>query len=196
MNLGNFSLRNLKQRDIAIIFIVLSIIGGVLWYFFMYQPTRDEIAGLTAEIEDLDRRIQQGEEAVRNLEDLRLTVAELEQDRREFLAQLPLESEIANLIDQLRLSASDSDVLITNFSQGGSNTEIDDVRVIGFNVATQATFFETMTILGLLEDLQRFTKINQVSLTTNEDSIVNPELNSNYNFEIFVFTGTDPGEPR
>ncbi len=30
MNLGSFSLRNLRQRDIAIIFIVLSIVGGVL----------------------------------------------------------------------------------------------------------------------------------------------------------------------
>ncbi len=152
MNLGSFSLRNLKQRDIAIIFIVLSIIGGVLWYFFMYQPTRESITVLSTQIEDLDRRIRQGEEAVRNLEDLRLKVAELEQDRRNFLAQLPLESEIENLIDQLRFSASESDVLITNFSQGSSNVDIDDVRAIGFTISSLATFFETMTFLGFLED--------------------------------------------
>ncbi len=152
MNLGSFSLRNLKQRDIAIIFIVLSIIGSVLWYFFMYQPTRENITVLSTQIEDLDRRIRQGEEAVRNLEDLRLKVAELEQDRRNFLAQLPLESEIANLIDQLRFSASESDVLITNFSQGSSNVDIDDVRAIGFTISSLATFLETMTFLGFLED--------------------------------------------
>ena len=162
----------------------------------MYQPTRENIVVLSTQIEDLDRRIRQGEEAVRNLEDLCLTVAELEQDRRNFLAQLPLESEIANLIDQLRFSASESDVLITNFSQGSGNVDIEDVRAIGFTISSLATFFETMTFLGFLEDLQRFTKINQVSLSAGDGLTANPQLSANYNFIVYVFTGTDPGEPR
>ena len=28
-----FSLRNIRQRDIALILVVLTIVGGVLWYF-------------------------------------------------------------------------------------------------------------------------------------------------------------------
>lgn len=195
MNLGNFSLRNLKQRDIAIIFVVLSIVAAVLWYFYMYQPTQDQIESLEADIQRIDQQIERGEAARRNLPDLRLAVAELEQDRREFLAQLPRESEVAALIDQLRVSASDADVIIQSFSQGGGQNEgIDDVRAIGFNVATNGTFPETMAFLGILEQLQRFTKINQVSLSVAEQNVDNPELNSNYNFTVYVFTGEDPGE--
>lgn len=195
MNLGNFSLRNLKQRDIAIIFVVLSIVGAVLWYFYMYQPTQDQIEALEADIQRVDQQIARGEAARRNLPDLRLAVAELEQDRREFLAQLPRESEVAALIDQLRISASDADVVIQTFSQGGGQAEgIEDVRAIGFNVATNGTFPQTMAFLGILEQLQRFTKINQVSLSTGEDNVDDPELNGNYNFTVYVFTGEDPGE--
>lgn len=68
------------------------------------------------------------------------------------------------------------------------------MRAIGFNVASNGTFPETMSFLGILEQLQRFTKINQVSLSTGEENIDNPELNGNYNFTVYVFTGEDPGE--
>lgn len=192
---ANFSLRNLRQRDIAIIFIVLSIVGAVLWFFYMYQPTQDEITSLEDEIITLDSRIRDGQDAQRVLPDLRLTIAVLEQDRREFLSELPLESEIAGLIDQLRLSASEADILINSFSQGGAGENVQDVRSIGFNIATSAPFFETMEFLGSLESLERFTKINQVSLATNE-AFSNPLLTAAFNFTIYVFTGNDPGELR
>ena len=195
MKLGNFSLRKLKQRDIAIIFVVLSIIAAVLWYFYMYQPTQDQIGVLESEIGRVDQQIVRAEAARNNLPELRIAVAELEQDRREFLAQLPRESEVAALIDQLRVSASDSDVIIETFSQGGGQDEgIDDVRPIGFSVSTSGAFPETMAFLGILEQLQRFTKINQVSLNVSEQNVDNPPLNSNYNFTVYVFTGEDPGE--
>lgn len=190
---SNFSLRNLRQRDIAIIFIVLSIAGAALWYFYLYQPTQDNITALEDEIASVEVEIQQGRNAQRILPDLRLAVAALEQDRRDFLAELPLESEVASLIDQLRTSASESNILINSFSQGGAGETIQDVRSIGFNVAATAPFFETMTFLGALEELQRFTKINQVTLGTSE-AFSNPLLNSTYNFTVYVFTGTDPGE--
>ena len=46
MNLGNFDLRNLRQRDIALIMIGLSVVVAALWWFFLYQPTQDRIAQL------------------------------------------------------------------------------------------------------------------------------------------------------
>ena len=50
-----------------------------------------------------------------------------------------------------------------------------------------------MEFLGSLETLERFTKINQVSLATNE-TFSNPILTAAFNFTIYVFTGNDPGE--
>lgn len=192
---SRFSLSRLKQRDWAIIFIVLSVVGAGLWYWLMYRPTQDRIAELEAEISRLDTQIERGEAARRNLPALRLAVAELEQDRREFLSQLPNESEVADYIDTLRLSAADADVIVNSLGQGGGGENIQDVRPIGFNLATSGTFAETMAFLATLEELQRFTKINQVSLSVSEQ-VDDPALNANYGFTVYVFTGEDPGEPE
>nr|MBA2666374.1 competence protein [Trueperaceae bacterium] len=82
-----FSLQNLRQRDIALILVVLTIVGGVLWYFYMYSPSQDRIAELEGDIQRLDTEIRRGEDARRNLPDLRLAVALLEEERRVFLSQ-------------------------------------------------------------------------------------------------------------
>ncbi len=194
MNLGSFNLRNLRQRDIAILCIVLTIIAAVVWYFYMYQPTQDQIQTIETDIAQLDTQIQRGEQARENLPALRLAVAQLEQDRRDFLAQLPKESDIAGLIDQLKASASDSDVVVNSFAQGTANESVDGVRPIGFTMSTQGTFARTMGFLSHLETLQRFAKIQQVGLNVQGNDSDNPDLTANYGFTVYVFTGQDPGE--
>jgi type IV pilus assembly protein PilO len=194
MNFGSFSLRKLRQRDVAIIFIVVTLIAAVLWYFYMYRPTQDRIQTLESDIARLDTEIQRGEQARANLPDLRNAVAQLEQDRLDFLAQLPKESDISGLIDQLRASASESDITVNSFSQGNAQESIQDVRPIGFTVATQGTFTKTMDFLGKLEALQRFTKINQVGLNVQDNASSNPDLGATFGFTVYVFTGQDPGE--
>ena len=189
-----FSLRNLRQRDVAIILIVLTIIGGVLWYFYLYQPAQDRIAELEAEITRLDVEIRRGEDARRNLPELRLAVALLEEERRVFLSQLPTESQVSNVIDDLRLSAEAAGVEVQSFGQGSASENIQNVRPIGFTVAASGTFAETMGFLGVLEGLQRYTKLNQVGLSVSSDETADPALSSNVGFTVYVFTGTDPGE--
>ncbi len=190
---SRFSLSRLRQRDWAIIFIVLSVVAAGLWYWFMYRPTQETITQLEDEIARLDTQIERGEAARRNLPALRLAVAELEQDRREFLAELPTESDVADLLDALRVSASDADVIVNSLGQGGGGENIQDVRPIGFSMATSGTFVETMEFLSTLETLQRFTKINQVQLSVSEQ-VDDPALNANFGFTVYVFTGDDPGE--
>jgi type IV pilus assembly protein PilO len=193
MNLGNFSFRNLRQRDVAILAIVVTIVAALIWYFYMYRPTQAHITSLQNDIAQLETQIQRGEQARRNLPDLRAAVAQLEQDRRNFLAQLPKESDISGLIDQLRASAAASNVTINSFSQGGGQGKVQDVRPIGFTVATTANFTDTMDFLGKLQALQRFTKIHQVGLNVQGNSTSNPDLHATYNFTVYVYTGKDPG---
>lgn len=197
MNFGSFDLRKLRQRDIALAMIVLSVVAAVLWWFFLYQPTQDRIAELQAEIARLDTTIADGERARANLPQLRQTVAELEADRAEFLRQLPLESEIGDFIEQIRVTASESDVEVLSFNQGNASENIQDVRPISFTVNNRGDFGATMGFLQQLETLQRFTKISQVGLSSSDAEDASPDdplLNSNYTFTIYVYTGTDPGE--
>lgn len=190
----SFDLRRLKQRDWAIIFIVVSLLAAVAWYFYLYSPTQDRIAQLESDITRLDADIRRGEDARRNLPNLRLAVAELEADRREFLSQLPRESDIAGLIDSLRASALDSDVVMQSFGQGSAQEQVQDVRSIGFNIATEGTYSQTMDYLARLETMQRFAKVGQVSLNLEDNASTDPLLNAAFSFTVYVYTGSDPGE--
>lgn len=194
MTRNGFNLKKLRQRDIAIIMIVLSLLLGVLWYFYMYQPTQDRITTLEDDIARLDLDIRRGEDARRNLPDLRLAVAQLEQDRRDFLAQLPRESDVAGLIDSLRVSAINSDMLVNGFGQANASENVQDVRPIGFQINLQGTFQQTMDFLSRLEGMQRFAKVQRVGLNLDENTSSDPLINSDFGFTVYVYTGSDPGE--
>ncbi|UCH25106.1 MAG: type 4a pilus biogenesis protein PilO [Trueperaceae bacterium] len=196
MNLGNFNLRDLRQRDIAIICIVITVAIALAWFFYMYRPTLEKIDLLETEIAQLDVQIEDGERARRNLPDLRLTVAQLEEERREFLLQLPRESEVSNLMDQLRVSATNSEVIFERLSQESRRPGeiIDGVRPIGFKFTTTGTYSNTANFLTKLESLQRFTKIQEVNFSVTNEESDDPELSTNFDFLVYVFTGEDPGE--
>jgi hypothetical protein len=75
-----------------------------------------------------------------------------------FLSQLPTESEVAALIDSLRLTSEAAGVTINSFSQGTAQSAVQNVRAIGFTVAADGTFVESMGFIDELENLQRFTR--------------------------------------
>jgi len=194
MTRNGFNLKKLRQRDIAIIMIVVSLLLGVLWYFYMYQPTQDRITLLEDDIALLDLDIRRGEDARRNLPELRLAVAQLEQDRRDFLAELPRESDVAGLIDALRVSALNSDMLVNGFGQSNASENIQDVRPIGFQINLQGTFQQTMEFLSRLEGMQRYAKVQRVGLNLDDNTSADPLINSDFGFTVYVYTGSDPGE--
>ena len=199
--LRNFKLRNLRQRDIALAVVVLSALIAAFWYFYPYASTQARITELEGEISRLETQIQRGEAARANLPQLRAAVAQLEADRRAFLAQLPRENEVAQLLDQLRVAAQDAGVTFDTLQSGGARSEdVQGVRPLGFSMGTEGTYVETMDFLQTLEALERFTKIRQVGLSVNEQT-VNPPLSATYDFTVYVFTGDDaepidePGVP-
>ena len=192
MNLKNFNLRKLRQRDIALAIIVLTVILGVLWYFYLYQPAQGRIAELNTQIEGLNADITTGEIARDNIQSLQDELARLALERQAFLEELPLESEVSALIDQLRVGAEAAGVDFNSVSQSGSgNEQIQDVRSLGFSVSTNGSYLTTMNFLDILESLRRFTKIRQVGLSVQDDGVNDPSLNATYDFAVYIYAGPE-----
>jgi type IV pilus assembly protein PilO len=197
LSLSNLDLRKLKQRDITIIVLVVTVLLGVLWYFYMFRPTQDRIAQLETDIQGLDSQIQVGEAAKANLPLLEEQLKQAQADKADFLATLPKESEVADLIMTMRTSANDSGVELTSISQGGAGDEaIQDVRSISFNLATSGNFNNTMTFLDTLENLKRFTKVRQVGFALEGEGVADPNLNTTYDFNVYVYTGSETADPE
>ena len=190
--LQNFKLRNLRQRDIALAVVILTVLVGVLWYFYPYTAAQERITVLEEEISRLESDIQRGEAARNNLPQLRAAVAQLEADRRAFLAQLPRENEVAQLLDQLRSAADEAGVSFDALRSTGANgADVQGVRPLGFSLSTQGAYVETVGFLQTLESLRRFTKVQQVGLSVSDQDSRNPPLGATYDFTVYVFTGDD-----
>ncbi len=190
--LQNFKLRNLRQRDIALAVVVLTALVGAFWYFYPYSSAQERITELNEEIARLEVQIRRGEAARANLPQLREAVAQLEADRRAFLAQLPREKEVAQLLEQLRDAADEAGVTFEALqSTGARGEDIQGVRPLGFSMATEGTYVETIDFLQTLESLRRFTKIRQVGFSVNDQDSKDPMLGADYDFTVYVFTGDD-----
>ncbi len=191
----NFDLSKLRQRDIALIVLALVVIAAAVWYFYMYRPTLDRVSLLENDVMRLQLEVTRGEAAERNLDALREEVAILEQERLEFLSELPLESDVSGLLEQVRTSAEAAGLVLNQLSQGSITESIADVRPVAFDFVTSGNYLETMDFLRALEDLQRYAKIRQVGLSAgSEPGVEDPVLDSNFALTFYVYTGPDPGE--
>ena len=194
MNLSSLKLNlpRLKQRDITLIILVVTLLLAVAWYFYMFNPSRDRIRELDVNISDLQAEIAQGENAKANLPELEANLARAQQARDDFLAELPQESEVARLLDSFRQEATDNNIVLSSINRSSSRFNgIADVRALGFSLSTTGDFGSTMGFLSSLETLKRFTKLGSVSFSVQSDgSTDNPELNTNYELDVFVYTGS------
>lgn len=195
MKIGSFDLRSLRQRDLAIAVIVLTLAAAALWFFYLYRPTQDRIADQEITISDLEVQVANGRRARENLPDLLAQRDLAERQYQAFLTQLPSEDEVADLIDQVRLGASDADVVLASIGRGrATDPGIPDVRSIGVELSTSGSYAENVAFLQILEDLRRFTKIQSVALNSTSEGldVADPELTAQFGLTVFVFTGEDP----
>jgi Tfp pilus assembly protein PilO len=196
LSLSNLDFRKLKQRDITIIVLVLTLLLALLWYFYMFRPTQDRIAQLELDNQTLQADIDVGEAAKANLPLLREQLDQADADKRDFLATLPTQSQVSQLIEDMRTSASNSQVVLTGLSQGGAGDEaIQDIRSISFNLTTSGNFGNTMAFLDTLENLKRFTKVRQVGFSLEGEGVNDPNLNTTYDFNVYVYTGSETADP-
>lgn len=191
-SLKSLKMPKLRQRDITLVLIVLSLLIAVAWYFYMFTPTRDRISELDNRIESLAAEVRQGEIAKANLPQLEESLAQAKQARDDFLAELPLESEVAALLDSFSEEASTYNISLSSINQTGSRSQaIPDVRSLGFSLASTGSFASTLGFLGSLESLKRFTKVESVNFSVNNDGTTdNPDLSTTYSLSVFVYTGS------
>lgn len=187
----------LGGRERALIGIAIAALLGLLWYFYLYSPGKLTAQTLRDENAQLETDITIGRAARASLPQLRASIAKLKEQRDSFLALLPEENEVAQLLDQLRSAARTANVNFSGITNGGPPAEVvPGVRQLNFNLATEGSYGRTISFLRALEALPRFTRVQSVMLGTGaageEASTADPSLGAGYDFTVYVYTGIDP----
>lgn len=195
MNLKNFSLKSLKQRDISIIIMVFTLLLAGLWYLYMFKPVQSRISELKSRKVELEAQIKKGEKAKADLPNIKEDLVRLDAEFRAFLSELPDKDEVASLIKTLRQEANGTDITLESLSQSRANlSDIEGVRPIDFSLSTKGKYGSTMSFLSNLENLKRFTKVKQVGLNVDSKDSDNPDITASYEFVVYVYTGETPEE--
>lgn len=188
----------LGGRELALISLSAAVLLALLWYFYLYSPTRAHSAQLLGENMGLETQIATGRAARASLPELRAEVARLKADRDVFLAQLPEANEVAEMLDQLRDAARDANVSFTSLQNSGPGGEIvSGVRLLNFTLSTEGNYARTIGFLRSLEALPRFTRVQRVALTAGTEAQADPTLAATYDFTVYVYTGASaPVDPN
>lgn len=188
-------LSRLTSRYIAFIVIALSLLTAGLWYFLMYQPGVTTAEDLRLKISELEEKKSVGERARTNIAQMCGVVANLRVQQAAFLRALPRTEELSTLLGELRNTIASNAAQLNTISRsaGGAATSTTPlppgVRSVGINLGVEGTFGSFYGVLAAVEALQRFSKVETVSLglgTTSNDT-ANPRLNAQMALTTYVY---------
>ncbi len=189
-------LSRLTSRSIAFIVIALSLLTAGLWYFLMYQPGLTTADDLRLKISELEEKKAVGERARANIARLCGEVANLRVQQAAFLRALPRTEELSSLLGELRNTIAANAAQLNTISRsaggvlGASTAPLPQgVRSVGINLGVEGTFGSFYGVLAAVEALQRFSKVETVSLglgATGSDN-ANPRLNAQMALTTYVY---------
>jgi type IV pilus assembly protein PilO len=190
-------LSRLSSRNIALIIVGVCALLGILWWTLLFTPTQANIATLQTDIgdelaptpESLRGRKQVGERARANVTQLCSTVASLKTEQAVFLQKLPDRTKLADLIDDLKnkILASGAEINSISPSAGNAANLPAGVRTLNLALALDGTWSSITNVLQSVESLQRFSKIETVSLSTSTANSFNPKLGTQIAMTTYVY---------
>jgi len=185
-------LAKLKQRDIALIAIGITLLLIIIWYFSFYSPVRADVDARNSELSDLKTQVSTAEAIAGQVPQLQKAVADLKLQQDEFSRSLPKTQEIGNLVRDLQGNLASSGAEILSLTQTpGTASALPGVQAIGISMNLRSTFNALYQSLKSLEGMQRYSNVDTltVSLQGDPDSL-NPKLGSTMAMTVYTFDPT------
>ena len=183
------ALAKLKQRDIALIAIGITVLLIIIWYFSFYSPVRADVDARNTELTDLKTQVSAAEAIANQVPQLQKAVADLKLQQDEFSRSLPKTQEIGNLVRDLQGNLASSGAEILSLTQTpGTASVLPGVQAIGITMNLRSTFDSLYQSLKSLEGMQRYSNVDTltVSLQGDPDSL-NPKLGSTMAMTVYTF---------
>ncbi len=185
-------LSRLSSRYIAFGVVALSLVFAAAWYFLLYQPGLANAQVIRDEIAKLEEEKATGERARANIAQLCGVVGNLRVQQTAFLRALPRTEDISTLLNELRGTIQGNSAQLNSVSRSPGAAQATPlpvgVRAISINLGVEGTFGSFYGVLAAVEALQRFSKVETVSLgLSSQSDSFNPKLNAQMAMTTFVY---------
>ncbi len=185
-------LSRLSSRYIAFGVVALSLVFAAAWYFLLYQPGLANAQVIRDEISKLEEQKAVGERARANIAQLCGVVGNLRVQQTAFLRALPRTEDISTLLNELRGTIQGNSAQLNSVSRSPGAAQATalppGVRAVSINLGVEGTFGSFYGVLAAVEALQRFSKVETVSLgLSSQGDSFNPKLNAQMAMTTFVY---------
>lgn len=169
---------SLKARVVALGVLIGVLFIVDLWYFVL--PMNAQIEQLRKSVGDLQVRIQQNDEKIKNLDKLRAEVKTLQTQLFELTEQLPPESEVSGLLRQIQERVNQSGLVLRLWRpekprdhSSGLYREIPVTITLTGGYHNTATFFDRVSKLSRIVNILN---IRMGSAKQNNDGSISVEI--------------------
>jgi type IV pilus assembly protein PilO len=160
-------LERLKNAEWYVQLIVLVLLGALVWlavYYFFTSSTREEIARLTEEVDQLKAKNQQAQIATQRINEFRALYASKMAEYEELKVLLPEEREITNVLQGLQDTARDSRLIVMRFSPRDDTQKEGGIMAKPVEVEVDSNFNNLRNFFDRMAKLPRIVSITDFSL--------------------------------
>lgn len=179
----------LSKKIIIIAGVIIAI--AALFYQLLLKPQTTEIGSLTIGLAELTVKVEENRRIAADIPRFQKEKAELEEQLKKALSQLPNEKEIPNLIDSISESARKSGLKVILF-QPGQETPRGFYSDIPVNMEVEGTFESLYDFCVKVSELPRIVNVQNIStnLATNAISS-NPTVKAQFVTLTFRFVSLE-----
>jgi type IV pilus assembly protein PilO len=170
---------SLKARLVAFGILIGVLVIVDIWYFVL--PMKDEIEQLQKSLGELQVRVQQNDEKIRNLDKLKTEVKTLQRQLMELTEQLPPESEVSGLLRQIQERVNQSGLVLKLWRpdkprdhSSGLYKEIPVTLTLAGGYHNTASFFDRVSKLSRIVNILN---IKMGTAKLNNDGSISVEIN-------------------
>ncbi len=166
---------NILQRKWLFGGLIVLLVIVIIFVLFLYQP---KIAGRTklkAEAKALKSRIEELRKLAKETEILKLKIAKLEEENREFVARIAPRSEILNLAKQLSEEAKKYNIRFISIRPPGLDTLLTQetketpLRPIPFEITLQGRYLDIGKFIADLRKFPYFIKVYELEFIGKDE---------------------------
>lgn len=119
--MASVSLAALPWRTQLAVFVVVSLLGGGLFYYFYESPRQAELSTRERELATITARVDKARATARQLPEFRAKVADLQARLESYRPILPEEKDAADLLRRVNTLAVQSNLTIRGFRPQATN---------------------------------------------------------------------------
>jgi len=169
-NYGSWPL-SVKVTCCLFLFLLVCLLG----YFFVIQPKLTDIDAAQAQQQDLLNEFKEKDSKLRNLKQYQAQIQQMQSNFNQQLAQLPKETEIPSLVEDIHKAATESGLKIKNIR---IEKELQQAFFIEqpITIETRGDYHAFGEFVGVLAELPRIVTLHDFVISTTEQKNTKSEV--------------------